>query len=62
MSIKLIKETPDVHKKFTAVEKIEFTVNDEASVDEMLEVYQDFMRACGYQIASNEAIIIDTME
>ena len=50
MSYKFILETPEMHKEFTATNKIEFTVEDEASLDQMLESFEYFMRACGYHI------------
>lgn len=48
--IKLISETDDAHKAYTAVERIEMTVSSDASVDEMLDVYKQFLNACGYHV------------
>jgi hypothetical protein len=48
--IKLISETDDEHKAYTVVERIEMTVSSDASVDEMLDVYKQFLNACGYHI------------
>ena len=50
MSYKFIQETPEMHKEFTATNKIEFTVQDEASLDQMLESFEYFLRASGYHI------------
>jgi len=45
---KLIQITPKEHEKYTAISKVEITLHDEASVDEMLEAYKRFLQACGY--------------
>jgi len=50
MSYKFIQETPEMHKEFTATNKIEFIVEDEASLTEMLESFEYFLRASGYHI------------
>ena len=56
--IKLINETPDIHKPFTAVEKIEMTIGDEASLTEMLDAFKLFLQAGGYTING----ILDVVE
>lgn len=56
--IKLINETPDIHKPFTAVEKIEMTVGDAAELTEMLDAFKLFLQASGYTING----ILDVVE
>lgn len=46
--IKFICETPEIHQPFTAVNKVEFTVDHERSLDEMYEAFDDFLKAIGY--------------
>jgi hypothetical protein len=48
--IKLIYETPESHKEFTGMYSCEIEIQDEASLDEMLDSYAAFLRAIGYQI------------
>lgn len=46
--IKLVYETPEIHKEYTGVKSIVMEVEAEASRDEMLEAYESFLRAIGY--------------
>lgn len=48
--IKLINETADMHKPYTAVRNIEMTLDDEASLEEMLDAFKRFLQASGYTI------------
>lgn len=48
--IKLVYETPEIHKEYTGVKSIVMEVEAEASRDEMLEAYESFLRAIGYYI------------
>lgn len=48
--IKLINETADMHKPYTAVRNIEIELDDEASLDEMLDAFKRFLQASGYTI------------
>ena len=48
--IKLISETDDEHKKYTSVERIEMQVHADATIDELLDVYKQFLNACGYHL------------
>lgn len=48
--IKLINETADMHKPYTAVRNIEITLDDEASLEEMLDAFKRFLQASGYTI------------
>ena len=56
--IKLINETPDIHKPFTGIEKIEITIGEEASLTELLEAFKLFLQAGGYTING----ILDVVE
>lgn len=55
--IKFINETPDMHKEFTGILNIEMTISDEASLQEMLEAFESFLKASGYTIDGNLDII-----
>ena len=57
--IKLLYETPDFHKPFTAVVSCEMEICDEASLDDMLEAYASFLRAIGYQVPLGACLQID---
>ena len=46
--IKLISTTADAHKPFTGVREISFTLDDDVSVDELVDSFQAFMYAVGY--------------
>lgn len=48
--IKLIYETPDSHKAFTAVESVEIKISDERDLADMLDAYRHFLLAIGYQV------------
>lgn len=48
--IKLIYERPDIHVDYSAVSKVEMTIDDERSLDEMLEAYREFLNATGFNI------------
>ena len=48
--IKLIYETPESHLPYTAMASCTVELDDERSLDEMLEAYASFLRAIGYQI------------
>ena len=59
--IRLINETADMHKSFTAIEKIEMTITDEASLTEMLEAFEAFLRASGYTVDGKLDIVEDEL-
>lgn len=42
--------------------KIEFTVEDDSTLDEVLEEFQNFLRACGYVIEYNKVLDIVDMD
>lgn len=48
--IRLISETDDEHKKYTSVERIEMKISSDATIDELLDVYKQFLNACGYHL------------
>ena len=51
---KLIHTTPDIHKEYTAVEDVTITISDEASLDEMMQAFRQFLRATGYNVSYEE--------
>lgn len=42
--------------------KIEMEVHDESTLDEILEEFQNFLRACGYVIEYNKVLTIEDMD
>lgn len=42
--------------------KIEMEVHDDVSIDEVLEEFQNFLRACGYVIEYNKVIALVNMD
>lgn len=54
--IKLICETDPAHAEYTAIKNIEMTLTPEATLDEMLEAYTNFLRACGYTINYDQVL------
>mgnify|MGYP001551296587 CR=1 FL=1 len=56
--IKFINTTDDVHKPYTAVENIEMTLSDEASLPDLLEAFEYFLKASGYHLKENSYIDI----
>ena len=54
--IKFINDTSDEHKPYTAVESIEMTIADEASLPDILEAFEKFLKASGYHIPENSYI------
>jgi len=42
--------------------KIEMEVHDESTIDEVLEEFQNFLRACGYVIEYNQCLILEDMD
>lgn len=57
--IKLINERDDIHKKFSAVNRIEMEIDSEATVSELLEAFREFMLASGYQVNGMLDIVED---
>lgn len=42
--------------------RIEMEVHDECTLDEVLDEFQNFLRACGYVIEYNKVLIIEDMD
>ena len=42
--------------------KIEMEVHDDSTLDEVLEEFQNFLRACGYTIEYNRVIAMVNMD
>lgn len=57
--IKLINEISDVYSQYTAIRNIEITISEEASLDEMLDAYAQFLRACGYTFDGRLEVVDD---
>jgi hypothetical protein len=50
MPYKFINIPSEEYKPYTAVENIEMTVNDDASLTEILEAFEGFLKASGYMV------------
>ena len=48
--IKLIYERPEIHSPYSAVNKVEMTLGDEANLNEMLSAYREFLLSIGYTV------------
>ena len=57
--IKLVNEISDVYSQYTAIRNIEITISEEASLDEMLDAYAQFLRACGYTFDGRLEVVDD---
>lgn len=57
--MKFIKEDRYANQART---KIEMEVHDESTLDEVLEEFQNFLRACGYVIEYNKVLTIEDMD
>lgn len=42
--------------------KIEMEVHDDSTLDDVLEGFQNFLRACGYVIEYNKVLTIEDMD
>jgi|TARA_R110001592_G_scaffold3446_1_gene19367 hypothetical protein len=42
--------------------KIEMEIDNHASLDDVLEEFQNFLRACGYIIEYNQCLILEDMD
>jgi hypothetical protein len=56
--IRFVYDRPDIHAPFSAMKRVDFHIDDEASLDDMLDVYRDFLRAVGYGIEPGQYIDI----
>lgn len=57
--IRLINETSDIHKPYTGVRKIEMEIADETNITELLEAFEQFLRASGYTVDGALDIVND---
>ena len=57
--MKFIKEDRYANQNRT---KIEMEVHDESTLDEILEEFQNFLRACGYVIEYNKVLDLVDMD
>lgn len=51
-------ECPENHTPYTKARVITHEIEDEATLDEMLECYEDFLRGIGYNIDKNSSVQI----
>jgi hypothetical protein len=58
--IKLINDRPEMHDPHTAVKRLEMVIDDERTLDEMLDAYKDFLLAMGYLVNGN--IVVEPYE
>lgn len=49
-------ECPEFHREFTAARAVTHEIADEASLDEMLDAYSDFLKGIGYQVPENSCL------
>ena len=42
--------------------KIKMEIDNHASLDEALEEFQNFLRACGYMIEYNQCLVLEDMD
>lgn len=56
---RLINERDEIHIPFTAVRRIEFEISSEASLDEMLTAYREFLLASGYSVDGTLDVVND---
>jgi len=56
--IKFINTTNDRDRPYTAIENIEMTISEEASLPDLLEAFEGFLKASGYHIPENNYIDI----
>ena len=57
--VRLIQERDDMHHKYTVVNRIEMEIDSEATLDEMLSAYREFLLACGYQVNGTLDVVDD---
>ena len=56
MAFKLIFERDDMPYQYTRIERIEMTVDSDASKDDMCDVFEQFLKATGYSFNQGEHI------
>jgi hypothetical protein len=50
MAVKLVYEQEKMHEPYSCVKSVEMELQTEASLDEMLTAYGEFLKALGYGI------------
>ena len=56
MAFKLIFERDDMPYQYTRIERIEMTVDSDATKDDMCDVFEQFLKATGYSFNQGEHI------
>jgi uncharacterized Rmd1/YagE family protein len=51
-------ECPEAHTPYTAVRTVTHEIQAEATLDEMCEAFQEFLKGIGYQINENSSVQI----
>ena len=54
MSVKLVYERPDIHDEFSAVKSITMELDDERTLDEMQEAFDQFLKAMSYNVPDRD--------
>ena len=52
--IKFIYERPNIHQEHSAVRSVVFEVDEEYTLSQMQEAYDDFLRAIGYNVQTDD--------
>ena len=55
--IKLIYKKPEIHSPYSAVNKVEMTLGDEADLNEMLSAYREFLLSIGYNVSGELDVV-----
>ena len=54
MPVKLVYERPEIHRAYNAIKSITVEVDDERTLDEMQEAFDNFLKAMGFHIPLDE--------
>ena len=54
MPVKLVYERPEIHRVYNAIKSITVEVDDERTLDEMQEAFDNFLKAMGFHIPLDE--------
>jgi hypothetical protein len=57
MMIKLLYERSEIHSPYSAVNKVEMTLDEEANLDQMLEAYKEFLGSIGFNVDGRLEVI-----
>lgn len=55
--IKFVYERPEMHSPYSAVNKVEMTLGDEANLNEMLSAYREFLLSIGYNVSGELDVV-----